>query len=90
MGQRPTTLPNHTDAANAVDGVEVVDGGGGNLAVDVQHGVGVVALGLVDHIFNVQSRLAQHGGDLRDDVGHVCVEYTHTGIARNGHRHVGI
>ncbi|MCH3942121.1 MAG: ATP-binding protein [Atopobiaceae bacterium] len=76
--------PDDAHAIDAGDGAELLVGGLLDGTVDVDHGVGVLALGLVGHALDVHAAAAEGGGDLPDHVGRVAVEAGEAARGRAG------
>lgn len=59
LERHPEGLPNDADSSNTLDGVQFGQYIVGEITRDFYHRVGVVALGLVEQIFNVDAKLGQ-------------------------------
>ena len=71
------------------DAGELLPEGAVGGAGDVQHGVGHVLFGLVDHVLDVQAGGGGQGGDLADDARLVAVDDADAASAGAGLLHVG-
>ena len=77
MGNCPSDQPALFDYAHAIHRrnlLERLDGAAVQVLVGVEHGVGVLASGLVGHTLHVGVVLGENGRDLADHVGHVGVQ----------------
>ena len=84
-GAARSPLAHHAHAADALEGLQLLHGGGGHGLVEVEHRVGGVAAGLVRHVLDVHALLAEHVGDTADHAGDVLVHdgrAAHAGGAR--------
>ena len=68
------TLLDHAHAIHRRNLLERLDGAAVQVLVGVEHGVGVLASGLVGHTLHVGVVLGENGRDLADHVGHVGMQ----------------